>query len=236
MPLRRRESSPRPFSTSAARARRSATVKTASVRRISTTSRPRARYAPATALFINMHNYWVGDAADLWRAGDNAARLEGQQHQGDVGRHGDARDAERRHDPRRRLHSRQVRRARRSGGCRARSASSTALSTSRAASACSRRASSSGSPRLPGGPLPSDELGAHARHRRQDHARNQSGRAAALGLRRSDSRVEPAPCLRGPPGVRESSCRRPCRGRRSSCSPSRRSRRSSGCRSRPRRT
>ena len=31
-----------------------------------------AQYAPATALCINMHNYWVGDAADLWRAGDKS--------------------------------------------------------------------------------------------------------------------------------------------------------------------
>jgi alkylation response protein AidB-like acyl-CoA dehydrogenase len=31
-----------------------------------------AEYAPATALCINMHNYWVGDAADLWRAGDKS--------------------------------------------------------------------------------------------------------------------------------------------------------------------
>jgi alkylation response protein AidB-like acyl-CoA dehydrogenase len=31
-----------------------------------------AGYAPATALCINMHNYWVGDAADLWRAGDKS--------------------------------------------------------------------------------------------------------------------------------------------------------------------
>src|SRR5262249_15859967 len=29
-----------------------------------------ARYAPATALCINMHHYWVGVAADLWRTGD----------------------------------------------------------------------------------------------------------------------------------------------------------------------
>ena len=29
-----------------------------------------ASYAPATALCINMHNYWVGTAADSWRAGD----------------------------------------------------------------------------------------------------------------------------------------------------------------------
>jgi len=29
-----------------------------------------ATYAPATALGTNMHNYWVGVAADLWRRGD----------------------------------------------------------------------------------------------------------------------------------------------------------------------
>jgi alkylation response protein AidB-like acyl-CoA dehydrogenase len=29
-----------------------------------------AGYAPATALCINMHNYWVGGAADVWRADD----------------------------------------------------------------------------------------------------------------------------------------------------------------------
>jgi len=31
-----------------------------------------ATYAPATALGTNMHNYWVGVAADLWRAGDKS--------------------------------------------------------------------------------------------------------------------------------------------------------------------
>jgi len=31
-----------------------------------------AEYAPATALCINMHNYWVGTAADLKRGGDNS--------------------------------------------------------------------------------------------------------------------------------------------------------------------
>lgn len=31
-----------------------------------------ARYAPATALALNMHTYWVGLAADLWRAGDTS--------------------------------------------------------------------------------------------------------------------------------------------------------------------
>ena len=29
-----------------------------------------ARHAPATALCLNMHHYWVGTAADSWRAGD----------------------------------------------------------------------------------------------------------------------------------------------------------------------
>jgi alkylation response protein AidB-like acyl-CoA dehydrogenase len=31
-----------------------------------------ARYAPATALGLNMHTYWVGLVADLWRAGDKS--------------------------------------------------------------------------------------------------------------------------------------------------------------------
>jgi alkylation response protein AidB-like acyl-CoA dehydrogenase len=31
-----------------------------------------AMYAPATALGTNMHNYWVGVAADLWRGGDKS--------------------------------------------------------------------------------------------------------------------------------------------------------------------
>src|SRR5437660_462894 len=31
-----------------------------------------AQYAPATALCINMHNYWVGLTADLWRSGDKS--------------------------------------------------------------------------------------------------------------------------------------------------------------------
>src|SRR6478609_8242380 len=31
-----------------------------------------AQYAPATALALNMHNYWVGDAADAWRSGDKS--------------------------------------------------------------------------------------------------------------------------------------------------------------------
>src|SRR6478752_194581 len=31
-----------------------------------------AYHAPATALGINMHLYWVGIAADLWRAGDRS--------------------------------------------------------------------------------------------------------------------------------------------------------------------
>jgi alkylation response protein AidB-like acyl-CoA dehydrogenase len=31
-----------------------------------------AYYAPATALAVNMHLYWVGVAADIWRRGDNS--------------------------------------------------------------------------------------------------------------------------------------------------------------------
>src|SRR5262244_4224729 len=31
-----------------------------------------AYYAHATALAMNMHTYWVGVAADLWRAGDRS--------------------------------------------------------------------------------------------------------------------------------------------------------------------
>src|SRR5262245_23349569 len=31
-----------------------------------------AYYAPATALAVNMHQYWVGVAADLWRMGDKS--------------------------------------------------------------------------------------------------------------------------------------------------------------------
>ena len=31
-----------------------------------------AEYAPATALCVNMHNYWVGVAADVWRSGDKS--------------------------------------------------------------------------------------------------------------------------------------------------------------------
>ena len=31
-----------------------------------------AMYAPATALAMNMHHYWVGNAADLWRQGDTS--------------------------------------------------------------------------------------------------------------------------------------------------------------------
>ena len=34
-----------------------------------------AMYAPATALCINMHNYWVGDAADVWRSGDKSSGM-----------------------------------------------------------------------------------------------------------------------------------------------------------------
>ncbi|MGE3704081.1 MAG: acyl-CoA dehydrogenase family protein [Vicinamibacterales bacterium] len=35
-------------------------------------TRQLAQYAPATALALNMHNYWVGDAADAWRSGDRS--------------------------------------------------------------------------------------------------------------------------------------------------------------------
>ena len=35
-------------------------------------ARKLARYAPATALCLNMHHYWVGTAADSWRAGDKS--------------------------------------------------------------------------------------------------------------------------------------------------------------------
>jgi alkylation response protein AidB-like acyl-CoA dehydrogenase len=31
-----------------------------------------AQYAPATALCLNMHHYWVGLAADVWRSGDKS--------------------------------------------------------------------------------------------------------------------------------------------------------------------
>src|SRR4051812_12603427 len=31
-----------------------------------------AQYAPATALGLNMHHYWVGLAADVWRSGDKS--------------------------------------------------------------------------------------------------------------------------------------------------------------------
>ncbi|HTK30019.1 MAG TPA: acyl-CoA dehydrogenase family protein [Vicinamibacterales bacterium] len=34
-----------------------------------------AMYAPATALCINMHNYWVGTAADVWRSGDKSVEF-----------------------------------------------------------------------------------------------------------------------------------------------------------------
>jgi alkylation response protein AidB-like acyl-CoA dehydrogenase len=34
-----------------------------------------AYHAPATAIAINMHLYWTGVAADLWRSGDRIARV-----------------------------------------------------------------------------------------------------------------------------------------------------------------
>src|SRR5712691_7633133 len=39
---------------------------------VSRETRLLAMYAPATALCINMHNYWVGTAADVWRSGDTS--------------------------------------------------------------------------------------------------------------------------------------------------------------------
>src|SRR6266480_5833464 len=39
---------------------------------VSRKTRQLAQYAPATALCINMHNYWVGTAADLARSGDKS--------------------------------------------------------------------------------------------------------------------------------------------------------------------
>src|SRR6266850_7825198 len=37
-------------------------------------TRTLAQYAPATALALNMHHYWVGDAADVWRSGDKSLK------------------------------------------------------------------------------------------------------------------------------------------------------------------
>ena len=34
-----------------------------------------AEYAPATALGLNMHHYWVGTAADSWRSGDKSVEF-----------------------------------------------------------------------------------------------------------------------------------------------------------------
>ena len=39
---------------------------------VSRETRLLAQYAPATALCLNMHNYWVGLAADLWRNDDKS--------------------------------------------------------------------------------------------------------------------------------------------------------------------
>ena len=36
-----------------------------------------AKHAPATALCLNMHHYWVGTAADSWRAGDKSLPCNG---------------------------------------------------------------------------------------------------------------------------------------------------------------
>jgi alkylation response protein AidB-like acyl-CoA dehydrogenase len=40
---------------------------------IAVVTRQLAGYAPPTALGLNMHHYWVGLAADLWRSGDKSA-------------------------------------------------------------------------------------------------------------------------------------------------------------------
>ena len=45
------------------------------VQEVGLETRKLAMYAPATALCINMHNYWVGTAADLWRSGDKSCEL-----------------------------------------------------------------------------------------------------------------------------------------------------------------
>jgi alkylation response protein AidB-like acyl-CoA dehydrogenase len=43
-----------------------------SLAQVARETRRLAEYAPATALGLNMHNYWVGLVADTWRAGDKS--------------------------------------------------------------------------------------------------------------------------------------------------------------------
>jgi alkylation response protein AidB-like acyl-CoA dehydrogenase len=43
-----------------------------SLAQVARETRRLAMYAPATALCINMHNYWVGLTADVWRSGDKS--------------------------------------------------------------------------------------------------------------------------------------------------------------------
>jgi alkylation response protein AidB-like acyl-CoA dehydrogenase len=43
-----------------------------SLHQVAHETRRLAMYAPATALATNMHSYWVGIAADLWRSGDSS--------------------------------------------------------------------------------------------------------------------------------------------------------------------
>jgi alkylation response protein AidB-like acyl-CoA dehydrogenase len=43
-----------------------------SLAEVSREQRRLAYYAPATALGLNMHNYWTGVGGDLWRAGDSS--------------------------------------------------------------------------------------------------------------------------------------------------------------------
>jgi alkylation response protein AidB-like acyl-CoA dehydrogenase len=44
----------------------------ATIAEVSRAQRRLAYYAPATAIAVNMHFYWTGLAADLWRAGDRS--------------------------------------------------------------------------------------------------------------------------------------------------------------------
>lgn len=45
-----------------------------SLAEVARVARRLAYHAPATALALNMHHYWVGLAADLWRAGDESCK------------------------------------------------------------------------------------------------------------------------------------------------------------------
>src|SRR5262249_2421424 len=43
-----------------------------SLARCAQETRRLASHAPATALALNMHTYWVGTVADVWRSGDHS--------------------------------------------------------------------------------------------------------------------------------------------------------------------